>query len=88
MPLASGYATQAQLNRLAGFGLNGGYGEAYAANVYAGTTGLETVGALNVKAGITNPRSYMDMMGVCNLLAGITNPKQYLEVPEALAQIP
>ncbi len=86
--MATGLATQAQLNRLAGFTLNGGYGEMYAANVYAGTTGLETVGALNVKAGITNPRSYMDMMGVCNLLAGITDPKNYVEVPEALALIP
>lgn len=88
MLLASGYALQAQLNRLAGFTLKGGYGEAYAANTYAGTTGLEVVGALNVKAGFTDPRSYMDLMGVCNLLAGITDPKLYLEPPEALAQIP
>lgn len=86
--MASGYALQAQLNRLAGFTLEGGYGEAYAANTYAGTDGLEVVGALNVLAGFTSPTQYMDLMGVCNFLAGITDPREYLEPPEALAQIP
>lgn len=86
--MASGYALQAQLNRLAGFGLSGGYGEAFAANTYAGTDGLEVVGALNAALGLTDPRDYMDLMGICNALAGITDPRDYLEPPEALAQIP
>jgi hypothetical protein len=41
-----------------------------AANVYAGTTGLGIVGALNTKAGITNPKNYLELQGVLNYLAG------------------
>jgi hypothetical protein len=43
-----------------------------AANVYAGTTGLGIVGALNVKAGITDPANYLEIQGVVNYLAGTT----------------
>jgi len=65
----------AELNRLA----NGGASypartafldEAGAANKWAGTTGLSTVGALNVKAGNTTKSTYKDLMGVCNQIAG------------------
>lgn len=42
-----------------------------AANVWAGTTGLSLVGALNVEAGNTLP-NYRDLAGVLNQLAGTT----------------
>jgi len=41
-----------------------------AANVYAGTTGLGIVGALNTKAGFTSPTQYLELQGVLNYLAG------------------
>lgn len=67
----------AELNRLA----NGGtypamteyLDEQGAANKWAGTTGLATVGALNVKQGITDTKQYLDIWGICNALAGTTN---------------
>lgn len=77
----------AELNRLA----NGGttyptrdnfLDEAGAANAWAGTTHLATVGALNVKAGNTLP-SYKDLQGVANQLAGTTG----LGPAEALRRI-
>lgn len=71
---------QGELNRLA---KTEGRGEAAAANIYAGTSGLEIVGALNVKAGNTFP-IYLDMQGVANQLAGTTG----LGVAAALAAIP
>ncbi len=71
---------QGELNRINN---TFGVGEAAAANDYAGTTGLETVAALNRAAGITNPANYLDLAGVCNLLAGTTG----LEPPGALAQL-
>jgi len=40
-----------------------------AANVYAGTTGLGIVGALNVKAGFSNRTQYLELQGVLNYLA-------------------
>lgn len=40
-----------------------------AANVWAGTTGLALVGALNVQAGNALP-NYRDLQGVLNQLAG------------------
>jgi hypothetical protein len=43
-----------------------------AANIWAGTTGLQLVGALNVKAGNTPP-DYRDLAGVLNQLAGTAN---------------
>lgn len=65
-----------ELNRLA----NGGtypamteyLDEQGAANKWAGTTGLATVGALNVKQGITDKKLYLDLWGICNTLAGTT----------------
>lgn len=42
-----------------------------AANVWAGTTGLGIVGALNVQAGNTLP-NYRELQGVLNQLAGTT----------------
>jgi hypothetical protein len=43
-----------------------------AANVWAGTTGRDLVGALNAKAGNTLP-NYLSLQGVLNQLAGTTN---------------
>lgn len=57
---------QHRLNSLAG--LDGSYGLAYAANVWAGTDGLSLTGALNVKAGTTG----VPLTGVLNILAGTT----------------
>lgn len=54
-----------------------------AANVWAGTTGLDLVGALNVKALNTRP-NYLALAGVLNQLAGTTG----FEVDEAAARIP
>jgi hypothetical protein len=54
-----------------------------AANVWAGTTGLELVGALNTKAG--NARgSWLPLQAVVNQLAGTSN----LPVAAAARQIP
>lgn len=54
-----------------------------AANVWAGTTGLELVHALNVKAGNTLP-NFRELAGVLNQLAGTTG----LEVDGAASNIP
>jgi hypothetical protein len=54
-----------------------------AANIWAGTTGLSLVGALNVKAGNVLP-DYKDLAGVLNQLAGTSG----LEVDGAAAAIP
>lgn len=67
---------QGELNRLA---KTDGKGEALAANIYAGTTNLETVAALNAKASTSG----LDMQGVCNALAGTSG----LGVAEALSRI-
>ena len=40
-----------------------------AANLWAGTTGLSLVGALNVRAGNVQP-NYLELQGVLNQLAG------------------
>lgn len=53
-----------------------------AANVWAGTTGLALVGALNVQAGNALP-NYRELAGVLNQLAGTTG----LEVDGAAAAI-
>lgn len=53
-----------------------------AANVYAGTTGLAIVGALNVAAENDLP-NWLDLGGVLNQLAGTTG----LGVDEAASQI-
>jgi hypothetical protein len=55
-----------------------------AANVYAGTTGLAIVGALNTKAGFTNRTQYLELQGVLNYLASTSG----LGVNEASARIP
>lgn len=76
----------AELNRLA----NGGsypaatafLDEAGAANKWAGTTGLEAIGALNHKAGNTMP-NWRDLQGVANQLAGTSG----VGAPVALAMI-
>lgn len=45
-----------------------------AANVYAQTDSTrDMVGALNVAAGVTDPKAMLDFVGVCNLLAGTSN---------------
>lgn len=68
---------QGELNRIIGtFGI----GEAKAANIWAGTTGLETVGALNVKNGTFG----LECQEVCNQLAGTKG----LGVIGALSRIP
>ena len=66
---------QGELNRLR----NGGatYPAAYigpvgAANQWAGTTGHDLLGALNVKAGNADRSTWRDLNGVCNQLAGTT----------------
>jgi len=41
-----------------------------AANLWAGTTGLGIVGALNTKAGFTDRTQYLELQGVLNYLAG------------------
>lgn len=43
-----------------------------AANVWAGTTDLPLVEALNRKAGNSLPDGYLDLLGVVNQLAGTT----------------
>lgn len=73
----AGSTLTSELNRLA----NGGTYPAItdylddqgAANKWAGTSGLATVGALNIKLGVTNPSLWKDIVGVCNALAGTTN---------------
>jgi len=83
-----GSPLNAELNRLA----NGGTyrtpltmkGEALAANEWAGTTtSLEVQGALNYKAGLTDPKTFLDIQGICNVLASTTG----LAAPEALRRI-
>lgn len=54
-----------------------------AANVYAGTTGKDLVGALNAKAGNVLP-DYRELAGVLNQLAGTTG----LGVQAAATAIP
>lgn len=58
--------------------------EVGAANVWAGTSGLDLLGALNAKAGNTLPTNWRDLDGVCNQLAGTTG----LAAPGALSRIP
>jgi hypothetical protein len=62
---------QYELNRLAGSLVNGvpSRDAQAAANIWAGTTGLALVGALNVKAGNVLP-NYKELTGVLNQLAG------------------
>ncbi len=65
-----------ELNRLANGGtypaMTAYLDEQGAANKWAGTMGLATVGALNAKQGITDKKLYLDLWGICNRLAGTT----------------
>ena len=81
----AGSSLTAELNRLAGITDVAQYlDEQGAANVYAGTTGLATVGALNIKVSASRTRDkFKDINGVCNELAGTTG----LAAPAALRSI-
>lgn len=80
-----GHSMTWHMNRLAGT-LVGGVptrSAQGAANIYAGTTDRELVGALNTKAGNAKG-SYRELAGVLNQLAGTTG----LEIDGAAASIP
>lgn len=81
-----GYTLQYHMNRLAGTLFQGipTRDACAAANIWAGTTNLEIVGALNVKANNVGYGNYLDLAGVLNQLAGTTN----LEEDGAAASIP
>ena len=66
------------LNRIAGTIVNRipTLDKAGAANVYAGTVGMDLVGALNVAAGKTSRQDYKDLAGILNELAGTTGLEQ------------
>lgn len=72
----NGSTFTAELNRLANGGtypdIQSYVDDAKAANIWAGTTGLDLVGALNAKAGNTN-NNIKDLRGVCNQLGGTTD---------------
>ncbi len=75
---------EAELNRLARGGATYPSGMEWksmlgAANAWAGTTGNDILGALNIKAGNAKP-NWRDLGGVCNQLAATTD----LSPPEAL----
>lgn len=80
-----GHTLTYHMNRKAGTIVNGvpQLPATAAANVWAGTTGLELVHALNVKAGNTLP-NYRELAGVLNQLASTSG----LEVDGAAASIP
>lgn len=80
-----GHTLQYHMNRKAGT-LVGGVPTVEAqgaANIWAGTTGMDLVGALNVRAGNTSG-GYRELAGVLNQLAGTTG----LEIDGAAASIP
>jgi hypothetical protein len=81
----AGSSLTAELNRLAGITDVAKFLDSQgAANVYAGTTGLATVGALNIKVSGSRTRDkFKDINGVCNELAGTTG----LAAPAALRSI-
>lgn len=80
-----GSSLTAELNRLAGITDVAKFLDAQgAANAYAGTTGLATVGALNIKVSSSRTTDkFKDIDGVCNELAGTTG----LAAPAALRSI-
>lgn len=84
MPI-DGHSLTYHMNRKAGTIVNGvpTLAAQGAANVWAGTVGLDLVHALNVKAANTLP-NYKELAGVLNQLAGTTG----LEVDGAAAMIP
>ena len=66
----AGSSLTAELNRLAS---TTGKADQGAANVYAGTSGLGIVAALNIKASaVRQPSAYKGLNAVCNELAGTT----------------
>ncbi len=81
----AGSSLTQELNRLAGITNVAQYlDEQGAANRWAGTTGLATVGALNIKAEAGRTRDkFKDIDGICNELAGTTG----LAAPAALRSI-
>lgn len=81
----AGSSLTAELNRLAGITDVANYlDEQGAANLWAGTTGLATVGALNIKVSAARTRdNFKDINGICNELAGTTG----LAAPAALRSI-
>ena len=81
----AGSSLTQELNRLAGITSIASYLDSQgAANQYASTTGLSTVGALNIKAQAARTRDkFKDINGICNELAGTTG----LAAPAALRSI-
>ena len=81
----AGSSLTQELNRLAGITDVANYkDEQGAANAWASTTGLATVGALNIKVSASRTRdNFKDIDGVCNELAGTTG----LAAPAALRSI-
>ena len=81
----AGSSLTQELNRLAGITNVANYLDSQgAANLYASTTGLGTVGALNIKASAVRTRDkFKDINGICNELAGTTG----LAAPAALRSI-
>lgn len=74
----TGSSFTSELNRLANGGtyptLQNYVAPVKAANVYAGTTGLALLGALNKKADANRqPNQYKGLGGICNELAGTTD---------------
>ena len=66
----AGSTLTAELNRLASTTGKAAQG---AANVYAGTSGLGLIAALNIKAsGVRQPSAYKGLNAICNELAGTT----------------
>lgn len=86
--LTDGNTLQYHMNRKAGT-LNGNTptkDAQEAANIWAGTTDLDIVGALNVKAGNVGYGNYLDLVGVLNQLANTTSLA--LDQDAAAASIP
>lgn len=81
----AGSSLTAELNRLAGItDITKYLDEQGAANRWASTNGLSTVGALNIKVSASRTRDkFKDIDGVCNELAGTTG----LAAPAALRSI-
>ena len=66
----AGSSLTAELNRL---NSTTGVAAQGAANVYAGTSGLGLIAALNIKAsGVRQPSAYKGLNAICNELAGTT----------------
>jgi len=67
----AGSSLTAELNRLASTTGKAAQG---AANVYAGTSGLGLIAALNIKAsGVRQPSAYKGLNAICNELAGTSD---------------